>query len=260
MDLQYIQQQRIVERYLSGEITVREAREFEKFCLANPDVLQEMPIPVRLKARLARAPHEHSETGMFPTLPSSGTIAAAEGFDADENEDEAEDDSSRLRPGSVPSKGLIYVLLAGIVLLAGSTVFYGMRTLDLADELRQVRQSMQRTQLLAPSSVQTYKVLLENAPVPPTKSIHVGWPDPPQLLELHFDTSQHEYTQYQIIIQKRDDARLLVLRRVARDSNKDLRLALNSTAFGPGVYLFRVDGYTWRGQLEPVGTVSVDLE
>lgn len=257
MDQQYIQEKRIVERYLSGDLTVREAREFEKFCLANPDVLQEMPIPVRLKARLSRGPRADSETGMFPTIPSSAAIAATEGFD----EDEDEDDAPRLRRhGGATSKGLMYALFAGIVALAGVTVIYGMRARDLAGELQQLRQSMQKTQLLAPSSVQTYKVLVENAPVPPTKSIHVGWPDPAQLLELHFDTSQHKYAQYQVTIQKRDDARLLVLRRVARDSNKDLRIALNSTAFGPGVYLFRIDGYTWRGQLEPVGTVSVDLE
>ena len=40
------------------------------------------------------------------------------------------------------------------------------------------------------------------------------------------------------------------LRRIARDSNRELRLALNSSAFGPGDYLLKIDGYNWRGQTE----------
>ena len=51
-----------------------------------------MPIPVRLKARLARRPHGDSETGVFQAIPSSATHAAVEaaddGFDAEEEREE----------------------------------------------------------------------------------------------------------------------------------------------------------------------------
>src|SRR5512138_2127746 len=90
MDRKYIEAEHIVDRYLSGDLTVREAREFEQYCLDHPEALKAMPIPVRLKARLARKPAETSETGVFKAIPSSVTHAALqateEGFDLDEEE------------------------------------------------------------------------------------------------------------------------------------------------------------------------------
>jgi hypothetical protein len=47
---------------------------------------------------------------------------------------------------------------------------------------------------------------------------------------------------------------------VARDSNRELRFALNSSAFGPGDYLVKVDGYNWRGQIEEVGWLRIGLQ
>lgn len=255
MDRQYIQDQRIVDRYLAGDLTVREARQFEKYCLEHPDVLQEMPIPVRLKARLSRQPLDHSETGMFQTIPSSATIAAADGVDMDDD-DEA---LTRTRYGRGTSKGLLYALFAGVVILAGATVVYGMRARALAAELQDVKESLRTTQLQAPSGVQSFKVQLNRGGIPAEPTIALSWPEPAQLLELHVDTNNLAYAQYQVTIEKKDEARLLVLRRVARDSNRELRMALNSSAFGPGEYVVKVEGYTWRGQLEPAGWMTLAL-
>ena len=60
MDRRYIENEHVVDRYLSGDLTVREARDFEKFCQDNPAFLQALPIPVRLKTRLSRRPVEDS--------------------------------------------------------------------------------------------------------------------------------------------------------------------------------------------------------
>src|SRR5690349_7492680 len=87
MDRKYIENEHIVARYLSGDLTVREAREFEQFCLDHPQFLNSLPIPVRLKTRLSRRPAEDTESD-FAALPSSATRAAMEvaddGYDADE--------------------------------------------------------------------------------------------------------------------------------------------------------------------------------
>jgi len=58
MDRTYIESQHIVQRYLSGDLSVREAREFEKYCAEHPDVLNSLPIPARVKAKMARKPGE----------------------------------------------------------------------------------------------------------------------------------------------------------------------------------------------------------
>jgi len=82
---------------------------------------------------------------------------------------------------------------------------------------------------------------------------------PPQLLELRIDVGEAKYQQFQLTIDKSDGSRVMQIRRVARDSNRELRLAVNSSAFGPGDYLIRIDGYTWRGQPEEFGWIRLAL-
>src|SRR5262245_11546250 len=62
MDRTYIESQQIVARYLSGDLTVREARQFEKYCLDNPDWVRELPIPMNLKAKMVRKPGENLDS------------------------------------------------------------------------------------------------------------------------------------------------------------------------------------------------------
>jgi hypothetical protein len=83
---------------------------------------------------------------------------------------------------------------------------------------------------------------------------------PPQWLDLYINVSEGKYTQFMIRIEKVDEGLVMQLRRVARDSNRELRLALNSSAFGPGDYLLKIDGYNWRGQTEDVGWVRISLQ
>ena len=75
---------------------------------------------------------------------------------------------------------------------------------------------------------------------PEQPTLALGWLAPPQLLDMYVDVSEGKYTQFQITIDKVDGGRVMQLRRVARDSNKELRFALNSSAFGPGDYLLQV--------------------
>jgi hypothetical protein len=49
------------------------------------------------------------------------------------------------------------------------------------------------------------------------------------------------------------------VKRIMRDSNKEIRFSLNSSAFGPGDYLVKVEGYNWRGQTEEVGWLMLGL-
>jgi hypothetical protein len=82
----------------------------------------------------------------------------------------------------------------------------------------------------------------------------LGWPDPPQLVELFLPVAYaRPYSVFAITIDKVDQGRVLVLQRVVPDSNRDLRVSLNSSAFGPGEYRIRIQGYTWRGQRVDVG-------
>jgi hypothetical protein len=258
MDRKHIESERVVDRYLSGDLTVREAREFEKYCLEHPEFLNSMPIPVRLKARLSRRPHDDSETGIFQAIPSSATHAALESDE--EDFDSPEDDAPR-RSYALPLANRSVVIGLGVALLVAfaGLIAYALEANSLSKQLATLRQRTESTQMQAPGSVQTYRLEpVRGKPQQPT--LAVGWLTPPQLLDLHIDVSEGKYTQFMITVDKDDGTRVMQLRRIARDSNREVRLGINSSAFGPGDYLLKIDGYTWRGQLESVGWVRLGLQ
>ena len=257
MDRKYIENEHVVDRYLAGELTVREAREFEMFCLEHPDFLNQLPIPVRLKARLSRRPSEESETGIFRTIPSSATHTALEvsdeGFDVDD-----EPERSRSSGSSFIQRGVLAVLALALLAALGGLWTYAMRASALEKELQTKEREAQAVRMQPPASIQTYRV--QPVRVQPSEAtVQLGWLMPPQLLELHIDVTQGKFTQFQITIDKVDEGRLLQIRRMTRDSNRELRLGLNSSAFGPGEYLLRLDAYNWRGQTQEYGWVRLGL-
>lgn len=259
MDRRYIESEHIVDRYLSGDLTVREAREFEKYCLEHADFLNSMPIPVRLKARLARRPVDDSETGMFQAIPSTATRVALEAGDEGFDPAEGQTDFRASFSGAIGHRIVVIALAAALLAAFGVAVAYAMRAVSLAEQLNTLQRETASMQMQAPGGVQKYRV----QPVrgkPEQATLVLGWLNPPQLLDLHIDVSEGRYTQFQITIDKSDGTRVMQLRRIARDSNRELRLGLNSSAFGPGEYLLKIDGYTWRGQVEAVGWVRLSLE
>jgi len=87
----------------------------------------------------------------------------------------------------------------------------------------------------------------------------LAWPEPPQLLELRLPVSYSEFLTFAVVVDKVDHGRVLVVERIAPDSNRELRLSLNSSAFGPGEYRLRLQGYTWRGGRVDVGWVRLQV-
>ena len=85
----------------------------------------------------------------------------------------------------------------------------------------------------------------------------LAWPEPPQLLELRLAVGYSAFPAFAVIVDKVDHGRVLVVERMTPDSNKELRLSLNSSAFGPGEYRLRLQGYTWRGDRVDVGWVRL---
>lgn len=257
MDRNYIESEGIVDRYLAGELTVREAREFERYCLDHPQFLHSQPIPVRLKARLSRRPGDDTETGIFQAIPSSATHAALRVTEDDDDDGERWQTSSA--PGGKANRALLFGLIFALIAAVGGLIAYGVHTSALAQELKEIKRSAQSAQMQAPGRVQTYRLQLSRAkPAQPT--VVVGWPNPPQLMDIFVDVTEGRYNTFQITIDKSDGSRIMQIRRIARDSNKELRFALNSSAFGPGDYLLKFDGYTWRGQPEEIGWVMLGLQ
>jgi hypothetical protein len=68
------------------------------------------------------------------------------------------------------------------------------------------------------------------------------------MLNLFLPMGYSAYPTFAITVDKVDQGRVMTVHRVSPDSNHDLRLSLNSSAFGPGEYRIRIQGYTWQGQ------------
>jgi hypothetical protein len=85
----------------------------------------------------------------------------------------------------------------------------------------------------------------------------IAWPEPPQLLDIYLPVAYSDFTSFALTIDKVDHGRLLTVQRMMPDSNRELRLSLNSSAFGPGEYRIRIEGYNWRGQRAAAGWVRL---
>ena len=88
----------------------------------------------------------------------------------------------------------------------------------------------------------------------------IRWPDPPQLLELYLPVAYSSDRSFALTIDKVDHGRAMVIERIMPDSNGELRLALNSSAFGPGEYRIRIEGYDGRGQRTDAGWVRLKVD
>jgi len=88
----------------------------------------------------------------------------------------------------------------------------------------------------------------------------IAWPEPPQMLDIFLPVAYSDFTSFWLAIDKVDEGRVLVVQRMTPDSNKELRLSLNSSSFGPGEYRIRLQGYTWRGDRVDVGWVRLVVQ
>ena len=85
----------------------------------------------------------------------------------------------------------------------------------------------------------------------------VTWPEPPELLDLYVPVVYSDFKVFAVTVDKVDTGRVLDLQRVATDSNGELRITFNSSAFGPGEYRIRLQGYTWRGARVDAGWIRL---
>jgi hypothetical protein len=258
MDRTYIESQHIVSRYLSGDLTVREAREFEKYCQENPDMLNSLPIPVRVKAKMARKPGAELDASDFDPIATDSAILAA-GLQESEDDDDDDDDSRGMR--GMPAEGRRWTVVLGVLLavaIAGAAALW-VRAGALEKQLIVSQRAVKSLQIRPPGGMQEFRIKpVGSKPSSPT--INIGWPDPPQIVELRIDMSEGKYNTFLVTIDSVADGRALQFRRVARDSNGEVRIGLNSSAFGPGEYDLKLEGYTWGGQTVPSGWIRLGLK
>lgn len=108
--------------------------------------------------------------------------------------------------------------------------------------------------LVPPSTTRTTRVGLQSG-----GSVHLGG-GPPERVEIRIDARSNRFNLFRVAIGRDDGTAILHFDRLQRDSNGELRFALNSTLLPPGSYRVRVEGFTWRGETTPLGTVAMTVE
>lgn len=257
MDRHRIDDKQASDRHPSGEPAMPAARRLRQCRQDGPQALKDPPIPVRRKGQPARRSHAEGEVVMSSTAPSGAARAAVDSALEDfDSEDEPPASSGTHRGLSV--RILLVTLALAMLLAIAAVTGQSMKVNALTAQLADQRRKQQALQMQAPGSAQTYRLQPTRAR-PQRASLNIGRPIPPLWLDLHIDVSTGKYTQFQITIDEIDGGRVMQVKRLARDSNRELRLALNSSALVPGEYLLKIDGHTWRGQLEHFGWLQLDM-
>ena len=154
-------------------------------------------------------------------------------------------------------RAFVAVLVAACV---GLAVVAAVALLSASRDRAAAREAALREQTLTLRAINNVRAL-RIAPNPrswsATPDVTIAWPEPPQLLELHLPVGYSEFLTFALVIDKVDHGRVMVVERIAPDSNKELLLSLNSSAFGPGEYRLRLQGYTWSGERVDVGWVRL---
>jgi hypothetical protein len=186
--------------------------------------------------------------------PAAGAQPMPDGTDSTAGDEYGEDDFELQwwqQPRFVAGLGLACALL----LLLGA-----MALLQASRDRQAAATAAEREKVLTLRAINSVRAVR----IPPnprswsaTPDFTLAWPEPPQLLELHLPVGYAAHVNFAVIIDKVDHGRVLVVERLAPDSNKELLLSVNSSAFGPGEYRLRLQGYTWRGERVDVGWVRL---
>ena len=231
MNRDFIARNQVVERYLSGRLPLKAATEFERFCKDHPEMLDQLGLPERVNAGLrlleaaglparARACPRPSWQKPQVTLALAATPASAI-------------PSTRTATASNSSRGHR---------IAELQKQNSERALDPATSTREIR--------LMPS-----RSGASNSP-----AIIIGGGNNAQLADLKIDESRSPYHVFRVTIDRIDQGRVAVISNLEKDSNGHLRIALNSSALGPGNYQLTLEGLDWRGQPQPDSWVTIGIQ
>jgi hypothetical protein len=217
MDAAFIQQNQIIERYLTGKLPLKGAQDFERYCRENPTTLTDLGMADRLNAALR-------------LLDASG-----------QPEPWAE---KKLPFYQKPVTVAVVTALAGTALIAALMLLAAGQKKDqqikvLTDEVK--------TQPMLPAK-STRAIVVEPSRTGPVaaSAAAIGGKDA-ELADFKFDLSWSPFTNFRVTIDRVDQGRVAIFGSLTRDSNGHVRLALNSSAMGPGEYEVTFEGLDWRG-------------
>jgi hypothetical protein len=229
MDRDFIARNQVVERYLSGKLPIKAATDFERYCKEHPQLLDELGLPERVNAGLR-------------LLEASG-------------KPEPWQEASKpiwQQPAVILSLGALAAALAiALSLVAVSSAGKTHKIIELQ------RQVADRT-LDAATSTRVVRLMPSRSGASNTPAIVIGGGEA-QLMDFRIDETRSPYKDFRVTIDRVDQGRVMVIDNLSKDSNGHLRLAVNSSAFGPGNYQLTIEGLTMRLEPQPDSWVTIGV-
>jgi hypothetical protein len=230
-DRKFIEDHHLVERYLEGQLPFKGARDLENWCRAHPEYLNELKLSERAQASLKLLEASSSPVDLRePKAPWWKTIHVLIGLGA-----------------------IAFLSLLAFWVLLGKYVF-------LRGELDDTRTLMSRGSLVQPATTREMRLTPDRAPGIGRARIVVSR-NAPQLVDLHVDLAYtNKQMEFRMFVDKEDQGRALVLNNLLKDSNGELRMTLNSTGLGAGIYKARIEALPFRGSPIPVGWMILEVK
>lgn len=220
-DAKFIEEHRLIERYLENKLPMRGARDLENWCRANPAYLDALKLADRTQATLK-------------LLEASGR-------------------PQDLREPQTPWWKTPYVSVglgvATLLCLTALWVLLGKFSV-LRTALEDTQTRLRQGSLVQPATETDVRVAPDRAAGIDHARITVN-SNAPQLMDLHIDLGYLKAIQFRVIVDKRDQGRALILNNLLKDSNGELRVTLNTTGLSPGVYAVRIEALPSRGDALP---------
>ena len=229
MDRDFIARNQVVERYLSGRLPLKGATDFERFCAQHPQLLDEIGLPERVNAGLR-------------LLEASG-----------------KPEPWQEKPQPVWQRPELTLGLAAAVAVLGIALAAALATgAGKSHKIENLQRQVFDRTLDPATSTREIRVLPSRSGASNTPAITIGG-GAAQLADLKIDESRSPFRSFRVTVDRIDQGRVAVINNLGKDSNGNLRIALNSSALGPGTYQFTIEGVSWRGDPEPDSWVTIGV-
>lgn len=229
-DRKFIEDHKLVERYLESKLPFKGARDLENWCRANPEYLNELKLSERAHTTLK-------------LLEASGQPQ----------------DLGEPKP---PWWKHIYVLIGLVaVSLLCLLAFWAVlgKYVLLRGQLEDARVSNIQGSLVQPATETQVLIAPDRAPGIDKARIILNRTTP-QLMDVHLDLNYtNKLTQFRMFVDKKDQGRALILNNLFKDSNGELRMTLNSTGLAAGIYNVRIEALPFRGSPIPMAWLVLDV-
>src|ERR1700685_1216906 len=186
---QFIEEHKLVERYLESKLPFKGARDLENWCRLNPEYLNELKLSERAHTTLK-------------LLEASG---------------QPQDLGEAQPPWWKTIYALIGVSVLALVALVAFWVMVG-KYHALSVKLDDTRDLMARGSLVQPATETNVYLSPDHEPGIDRARVIVN-SKAPLLMDMHIDLGYAKLGQFRIVVDKKDQGRALILNNLLRDSN-----------------------------------------